>query len=273
MGSSASLSAARVVNSARVLVIAHRGYRQLAPENTLAAFEMALAAGADLVELDYHHSQDEIPVVIHDATLDRTTNAATKWQQRDILVSTRTAVALEELDAGSWFDSRYSGLRIPRLASALDLIQTRVPTLIERKSGDAATCVTLLREKGLSDAVVVQSFDWRFVRDCHRLAPDLVLGALGPPASRGGRKLSKPERVLDAAWLDEIEQSGARIVVWNDQISKEAVDLAHRRGLKVWVYTINSVEEAQPLLVSGIDGIISDNPALMRKALALGATP
>src|SRR5688572_14587501 len=80
-------TAEKLLNAPRPLVIAHRGFSMIAPENTLASFEYALAAGADLVELDYHHSQEGVPVVIHDATLDRTTDATNRFGGSKISVS------------------------------------------------------------------------------------------------------------------------------------------------------------------------------------------
>src|SRR3954471_14504309 len=83
--------AANLIGSKRPLVIGHRGYCQFAPENTLPSFELALAAGADLVELDYYHSKDGQLVVIHDPDLDRTTDVTNRWKQRHVKVQTRTA--------------------------------------------------------------------------------------------------------------------------------------------------------------------------------------
>jgi glycerophosphoryl diester phosphodiesterase len=258
----------------RPLVIGHRGYSALAPENTLAAFRVALTAGVDLVELDYHHSRDGVPVVIHDGTLDRTTDAGARWGGTNLPVSGRTAKELQALDAGMWFSTNHAGARLPLLSEALDFIQRGGLTLIERKAGDAATCVRMLREKGLISHVVVQSFDWDYLRDFHRLAPEQVLGALGPPSRHpDGRKLKPQERVLSAAWLDKARDTGAQCIVWNDQITQEAVAAAHARRLKVWVYTIDEPAIATKLLDMGVDGIISNNPAIIWKALATRPAP
>jgi len=84
----------------RALVIGHRGYNVIAPENTLPSFEMALKAGADLVELDYHHSRDGVPVVMHDFTLDRTTDATNHWHTNTIKIADKTLAEIRTLDAG-----------------------------------------------------------------------------------------------------------------------------------------------------------------------------
>jgi glycerophosphoryl diester phosphodiesterase len=261
--------AGKLLESARPLVIAHRGFSHFAPENTLPAFQLGVKAGADLVELDYHHTKDGVPVVIHDATLDRTTDAVARWGGEKIRVDSRTAEELRELDAGSWFKPSYAGVRLPSLLEAVREIQSGSVTLIERKAGDAATCVALLRAQGWVNQVVVQSFDWAYLRDFHQQEPRQVLGALGPPGWRGGRQLKDEEKVLDARWVDEVAATGARVVVWNRQINRPAVDYAQRKGLKVWVYTINEVDLAQQLLDLDADGLITDNPALIWKAVAL----
>jgi glycerophosphoryl diester phosphodiesterase len=252
----------------RPLVIAHRGYSAIAPENTLPAFERALAAGADLIELDYHHTRDGVPMVLHDYTLDRTTDATRRWGGKGVRVADRPYEDLKELEAGLWFNPPQAGVRLPTLSQALEVIQRGSVTLIERKAGDAATCVKLLKEWRRINHVIVQAFDWDYLRDYHRLEPRQVLGALGPPSTRDGRKLTEKEKALTPAWLDEVKATGARAAVWNKQVDAAAVKAAHERGLKLWVYTINDDSLAKQLLAMGVDGIITDNPAIVWKALA-----
>ena len=265
--------ALKLVAAKRPLVIGHRGYCQFAPENTLPSFKLALAAGADLVELDYFHSKDGQLVVIHDDELDRTTDATRKWSQKRIKVETRTAAEIQSLDAGSWFDPQFAGTRIPLLTEALDTIQKGSVTLIERKAGDPAACIKLLTSKDLINRVVVQSFDWEYLRAFHEQAPEQVLGALGPPSHLpDGTKPSGTPKPLSARWLDDLQKTGAKIAVWNDKVSKESVQLAHQRGLRVWVYTINDPELANRLLDMGVDGIITNNTSLIWRTIALRAT-
>jgi len=265
-----NLPALKLVASPRPLVIGHRGYSKFAPENTLPSFQLALAAGADMVELDYYHSRDDKLVVIHDGELDRTTDATNMWAQKKIRVETKTAAELQSLDAGSWFDLKYAGTRIPLLAEALDTIQQGGVTLIERKGGPPADCIQLLREKRLINKVIVQSFDWHYLRAFHEQEPEQVLGALGPPGqlADGTRSPGKPKE-LSAAWLDELQKTGARVVVWSDKVSRETVQLTHQRGLRLWVYTIDDPAQANELLDMGVDGIITNNTSLIWKAIAL----
>jgi len=250
-------SAKQLVFADRVLVIAHRGASRQAPENTLAAFQAAVDAGAQMVELDYYHSADRIPVVFHDGTLERTTDASLLFGPRKIPIESKTLAQLRRLDVGSWFSPKFKDARIATLSEALDLLHPRAVTLIERKGGDAATCVKLLKEKRLEHRAVVQAFDWEYLAAVHRLNPDLVLGALGG------------DRLTDVR-LDQIEKSGARVVGWNHKdIHRRQIDAIHRRGLKVWVYTVNDPARAKELLDDGIDGIITDVPGVMLKTVAM----
>ena len=270
--SDSDLPALKLLASHRPVVIGHRGYCQFAPENTLPSFQLALASGADLVELDYYHSRDGKLVVIHDHELDRTTDATNRWHQRKISVESKTAAELQSLDAGSWFDPKYAGTRIPLLAEAVDTIQKGGVTLIERKGGAPGDCIRLLREKNLINKVVMQSFDWEYLRAFHEQEPGQVLGALGPPGrlADGTPSPGKPKE-LSVAWLDELQKTGAKVVVWSDKVSRETVQLAHQRGLRLWVYTIDDPAQALELVDMGVDGIITNNTSLIWKALALRA--
>ena len=263
-------SALKLLAAKRPLVIGHRGYCQFAPENTLPSFEMAIRAGADLVEMDYRLSSDGIPVVIHDRDLDRTTNARRKWHHRRIPVASKTAHEIQGLDAGKWFDEGFAGTRVPLLSEALQAIHGRAVALIERKTGDCDNCLGLLREKGLVNQVIVQSFDWKYLRQLHAQEPHQLLAALGPAhlLANGKRPLGVVRR-LNRAWLAHAQKSGARIVVWSPKVSRGIVQLAHSQGLKVWVYTVNNARLAKRLLRAGVDGLITDNPSLIWKVMAL----
>lgn len=243
--------AQKLVLSDRLLIVAHRGNSSAAPENTLPSFQAALDVQADLVELDYYHSADGALVVIHDEILDRTTNAEDVLGKPKLLVGDQTLSNLQQLDAGSWFDDKFFGTKLPTLIQALDLIQSRSVTLIERKAGDAQALVKLLEEKKLLDRVVVQSFDWQFVADCRQLAPRLALCTLsGKPAN--------DDQIRAAA------ATGADAIVWNhEKIGRPQIDLIHQLGKKAWVYTVDEAPRATALVAARIDGIITNKPAEM----------
>jgi len=243
--------AQKLVASPGALIIAHRGNSSVAPENTLRAFAKALEAKADLVELDYHHSADGVPVVIHDDNLDRTTDAQVRLGKDKVLVATLPAAELARLDAGSWFDEEFQRTKLPTLVESLAAIQAGSTTLIERKAGDAATLVKLLEKENLTSRVVVQAFDWEFVRECRRLSPTLVLGALC------GKEASEKQIRAAAA-------TGADVIVWNhEKLRAPQIDLIHQLGKRAWVYTIDDPERAAQFLAAGIDGIITNKPATM----------
>jgi glycerophosphoryl diester phosphodiesterase len=248
-------AAARCVARPEVLVIAHRGDSKVAPENTLPAFASAVKAGADLVELDYYHSADGIPVVFHDAELDRATNAVRLWGGEKIKLNSKSLAELKLLDAGSWFGPKFSGTRIPTLDEALDTIQAGSLTLIERKGGEPATCIELLKQKKLLDQVVVQAFDWDYLTGCHQIAPDLVLAALSD-------KECTPEK------LDQIAKTGARIVGWEDKFTNDqSIAAIHARGWKAWVWTVDDPKRIDQLVKAKVDGIITNRPALARQTI------
>jgi len=129
-------------DAGRTLDIAHRGASTAAPPNTLAAFEKAIELGADGIEFDVHLSADGVPVVIHDFTVNGTTNGSGR-------VASLTLVQLKQLDAGSYFDPAFAGERIPTLAEVLEAVGSRLLLNIELKS-------TSLRDNGLEQAVIAQ---------------------------------------------------------------------------------------------------------------------
>ncbi len=247
--------AEHLIHADRVLVVAHRGDSLKCPENTLPAFASAVAAGSDLVELDYVHTSDGIPLVIHDGTLDRTTDARAVFDGKKIGVDSKPLDQLLKLDAGRWFAPQFAGTRLPTLEESLDVIQNGSTTLIERKAGDAKTCVELLRRKGLIRDVVVQSFDWNFLADCHELEPEIVLAALG----------FKPVTDADMA---KIKKTGAAAVGWDSKyIDQDLIDRFHDAEYKVWAWTVDNSDRAQQLMELGINGIITNAPGRIKELI------
>jgi glycerophosphoryl diester phosphodiesterase len=249
------------VAAPRILVIAHRGDSKVAPENTLPAFASAVDAGSDLVELDYLHSADGVPVVFHDKDLDRTTNARALWGGMKIELSTKTLAELRMLDAGAWFDQKFAGTPIPTLGEALDTIQAGSMTLIERKGGDPATCVKLIKRRGLLDRVVVQSFDWDYLEGCRELSDKLVIAALG-------------HQEFTTEKLDDIARTGARVIAWqNKYTTASTIQAIHDRGYKAWVWTVDDPQRVSELVQAKIDGIITNRPANTRAAIRAALVP
>lgn len=249
-------TAAALVAAPRVLVIAHRGNSSVAPENTLPAFESAIAVGSDLVELDYYHSADGVPITFHDKTLDRTTDAVMRWGMKEVSPTSKTLAELQMLDAGAWFDARFAGIQIPTLDASIDTIQNGSMTLIERKHGDAKTCIALLDKKNLLGDVVVQAFDWTYLENCRKLSSTVTMAALG----------SDP---LTDEQLDRIAAFDAQVVAWHQKfLDADVIERIHDRGMKAWTWTVDDMDRAEQLIDAGIDGIITNVPERVRGLLA-----
>jgi len=227
-----------------VLSIAHRGNSLFAPENTLAAFSAAQGA-ADLVETDARLSADGTLVLMHDSKVDRTTDGAGT-------VAGKTVAQLKLLDAGSWFSPAFAGERVPTLEEMITLTLPFATPLIERKDGPASAYVDELRRLGAVEKVVVQAFDWEFLKSVHALEPAIRLGALGSDA-------------LTPAKLIEIAASGATMVAWEKSgVTAAEVALAHNAGLSLFVWTADGVE-IKKFIDMGVDGIISNDPGLVKR--------
>jgi glycerophosphoryl diester phosphodiesterase len=245
----------------RVKVIAHRGASAKAPENTMPAFAAAIAAEIDYVELDYHHTADDELIVLHDATLDRTTDHDERTGEDDVPVASQTLEALRTLDAGRWFGAAFAGTRLPTLAESLQATAPHTPVLVERKAGDARACMELLRREKWEHRVMVQAFDWSFLADLHALMPRLPLAALG-------------KEDLDADKLDAIAATGARTISWrHSDLTAAAIAAAHARGLEVWAYTVDDPARIRRLVSYGVDGIITNDPVRTKSVLAVMPRP
>lgn len=230
-----------------ICVAAHRGYSVIAPENTLAAFT-ASAGFADRVEFDVQVSKDGMLVVMHDSTVNRTTNGTGS------VSSLNYVDQLDGLDAGSWFSPAFAGEPIPTMKQSVETIfaDGMVP-LIERKSGSAAAYVNELTHMGILDDVVIIAFDWTFLAQVRALAPNVELGALG-------------SGTLNASVISSIAAAGVDFVNWGDSgsLTRSTVDMVHAAGLEMHVWTVNSLGRMQQLIDLGVDGITTDDPETLR---------
>ncbi len=244
-----------------ITVIAHRGNSSHAPENTLAAFRSAIEVKPDYIELDAYASADGTLWVHHDKTLDRTTDIETHLPGKKIELKTVHDAVLAKLDAGSWFDPKFKGEKLPTLAESLDLIQSKSRTLLEHKEGEARAYAELLKSRKLVGRLIVQSFNWEFLADLHRLLPDQKLGALG------GKELTLEK-------TEKLPATGARIVGWDyKELNAKNIKDLHGRGYTVWCYTPDEASDWQRLIDDGIDGIITNRPGELREWLRTGKAP
>lgn len=241
----------------RPLNIAHRGARDVAPENTLAAFQAALEAGADGIELDVTRCATGEIVVLHDDTVDRTTDGTGP-------VSALAFGALRELDAGAWFSARYAGERIPTLAEVLDAVGGRLRINIEikgrawRGDGIEAEIAEMVRARGLASSVIISSFNpWALAR-MKRAAPSLACALLY--ASLTAHLDLGPSLAHHLLRVEAVHPH-LRLV------TPFYIARAQRHGLRVNVWTVNEEAEMRRLTALGVDGIITDHPALLRQVL------
>jgi len=228
------------------LKIAHRGWSAAAPENTLAAFEMAVKAGADAVEMDVRSTLDGEIVVLHDSDMDRTTDLSGP-------VGGKTLAEVKSADAGAWFDGRFRGERVPTLEEALDLVNGSAVAVVEIKGrGIAEGVVRAIGRAGAHGYVVVKSFDPGEVLAVQELDPSIPRALLigGGMAGDYGRGIEIARSVARVG-------GGAASIAWK-VISPELVDAIHGRGPSVWAWTVDDVETAVRMLDMGVDGIISN---------------
>jgi len=238
--------------AAAPLVIAHRGASAEAPEHTIAAFELALAQGADAITLDVHLSRDREPVVIHDFTLERTTTGAG-------LVVEHTVRDLKRLDAGAWRGSAFRGQRVQMLHEVLERFRGRTRFWIELRGGSEVyegieeRVVSLLEIYDVLDRVLIQSFDRRALAEIRRLNRDirLALQMAQPPLER---QLPTPEAADAVSAPAELMTEAARAAV-------------ARAGLAAYVWPVNDPEQMDRYVDWGADGIITDQPARLRGRL------
>ncbi len=247
-----------------VEITAHRGASHLAPENTLAAVELAWKLNADSVEIDVYLSKDRQIVVIHDNTTKRT--AGIDWK-----VAEHTAAELRTLDVGSWKDEKFCGQKIPTLEEVLATIPAGKRLLIEIKC--KAEIVPLLKETldrsgtRAAEAAVI-SFDFDVVAAAKRAMPErTVLWLLSATPKRDketGRVLvTLAQRIAKcrSAGLDGLSVS------CKSELNKSFVKQVHDAGLLLHVWTVNSAEETKRLITWGVDAITTDRPGWMIQEL------
>lgn len=253
--------------STDVVDIAHRGSSGSAPENTVAAVEYAVQQRASFVEVDVQRSADGELVVIHDVTLERTTDVEEVFPDRAPWnVSDFTLDELRQLDAGSWFSPDFAGEPVPTLREVVDALGSRTGFLLEVKSPHLYPGIEAEIHQELSSIpgympralrngdLVVQSFDIDSMRTYHEVAPEAPIGLL-----YGSRPTE--EQLVDAStWAEQVNPS-YRVT------DQELVDRIHELGMTISVYTLNTGQLMREYINLGVDGIITDYPGVLRDIL------
>lgn len=223
-------------------VVAHRGNSSEAPENTLAAIRAAEGL-AHMTEFDVHATADGKLILMHDFTLNRTTNGTGD-------VATRNYVGdLDQLDAGSWFSAAFVGEPVPTMEEAIVLaLSLGLTPVVERKAGSAAAFYAELNALDALDKVHVISFDWGFLAQFRQLSPRTAIGAL----DWGD---------LNQTRINSAHSFGANYIDWSQStLTQTSLDLARAAGLPLMVWTVNDVTRAQELLELGVVSITTDMP-------------
>lgn len=230
-----------------------------APENTLAAFRRALEAGAAAVECDVQRTRDGRLVVIHDQTVDRTTNGRGR-------VVSLTFDECRRLDAGAWFGPAFAGERVPTLDEVLDLVRERAVVLLEIKHGPVfydgieGQIAGTLRRHRMDAAALVMSFDHRSVRLMRDAAPDVATAIIYRT------RLGDPVAAARAADAD------ALCPEWRLVTPEVAAD-AHAGSLGIFPWTIDDEEAMRRCLAAGVDGVTSNDVRLLARVTGTREVP
>ena len=220
-----------------MILTGHRGAAKLEPENTLLSIQKAIDLGVDQIEIDVHLTRDQHLVVIHDVTVDRTTDG-------DGAIADFTLAEVKQLDAGK-------GERIPTLQEVIDLVRGKVILQIELKGpGTAEPVIETVKQNSLENGVLLTSFVHDRLREARQLNPNLRLGALWA---------TPPPDACEQA----IDMGAEAIHIQHLNIDADLVQKAHAHGLQIRAWNPDTVEEIQRAMDLGVDAIGSNRPDLL----------
>ncbi len=244
------------------LVIAHRGDSAHRPENTLASFAGALELGVSAVELDVQLTRDGHVIVIHDASLERTTSGRGDVRQMTVAVVRGVSAGYPDRFGGEW-----AGERVPTLAEALALLRDRARAMVEIKAesvtadeagGVEALVVEEIRRAGMADKVALISFDQRAILRLRQLAPEISRGRIF------GRTSADEELAAARATATEV------VLPHKSQLSDALVARVQAAGIKLATWVIDEPEELRELARFGLYGVGSNRPGVLLEAIADG---
>lgn len=287
--SCAAMTVAAQPSQTRKVLVAHRGASAYAPEHTIEAYSLALKQGADYVEQDLAVTKDGVLVCIHDLTLDRTTNVEEVFPERFTedtrtgkpvkrwLVGDFTLAEIKQLDAGSWFDKKFAGARIPTFQEAVDLVKGKAGLYPELKDPEFYRQRGVSPEKLLAEAlrknslvadaktpVIIQSFDATTVKNLAKELPKVARVYLVDPAAASA--IDSAEKLREVAkWATGLGPN--KMIV---EAQPDLVKWAHAAGLTVTPWTFRSsntgkypnvkAEMEKFLYEYGVDAVFTDNP-------------
>jgi len=240
------------------IVIGHRGAKAYYPENTMSSFRGAVKRGAEMLELDVQLSKDGVPVVFHDAKINRTTNGNSEF------LSKFTLGELKQFDAGSWFNKKFTGERIPTLEEVLKYSKNRIALNIEIKTeavtdklhdGVEEESLDLVKEYGMSRHVLFSSFDYRAVKHLKELDPQIPVAILYNWEQSGELMPSQLVEKYDA----DVFNCSRR------ELSKAWVEDLKSHHIPFFVYTINQKRYMKSVIKKGASGIFTNKPDVLKK--------
>lgn len=237
------------------LIYGHRGASAYAPMNTIPAFELAAEQGADGIELDVHFSKDNELIILHDFTVDETTDG-------EGVVVDKTLAELKELDAGGWFDDRFIGTKIPTLDEVFEavgqklIINVEIKSLSQESDSVEQAVADCIRKHNLSSRVIVSSFNPYVVKRFRPIAPEMPLAQLLYPSPLADQALA----MLQPSDYDAIHY-------FHEMITDDEIAFAKEHNLIINTWTVNDPEQAQKLVNQGVRGIITDKPDIMKNTL------
>ena len=243
-------------NLPRPTVIAHRGASAHAPENSMASFKLAISHRADALEFDVKLTLDKQVVVIHDQTVDRTTNGTGR-------VNHLKLTEIKELDAGAWFGPQFRSEKIPTLNEVFETFgrqtfyNVELTNYVSPSDGLSFQVANLVKKHHLEQQVIFSSFDFRNLIRAHRVLPEVPCGLLTPGSKNA---------MIGLYWLSYLFPCSALHPNMVNTTPK-LVQSLHRRGKRVYVYTVNDAQEIRKLQNWDVDGIITDDPPLARQIL------
>lgn len=236
-------------------VIAHRGSSGTAPENTLAAFKFAIESGADFIELDVHLSKDGELIVMHDESVNRTTNGKGKIKELSL-------DQIKKLDAGKWFDDSFTGMVVPTLDEVFRLPDEKIKFLIEIKGtpkkypGIEKKVADKIARYRVKNRCILQSFNLEFLKNFHTIDSTfqlhyLVVGKVFPENIPGYIRAVNPNFHF---------------------VTAKKISKLHKANRTIFVWTVNDERKMKKLLELGVDGIITNFPGKLKAITAVSGT-
>lgn len=238
----------------KVIIWAHRGASGHAPENTLIAFEKAMAMGADGIECDLRESRDGELVIFHDPTVQRL--AGQSGRVVDLTLS-----ELKRLDIGSWFAPSFAGERVVTAEELIGKVPPPFLLNLEIKAASPRKVVDLIQKRGIDDRVVVSSFDHILLKKVRSLHPTVPIGYLVNREPL--KKILQEARRLEAV----------SIHLASKQVTPDLLEKAHKEGFKVYVYTINEPSQMALFIDRGVDGLFTNYPDRFPASGAIHCAP